>query len=326
VCFELHCGEFTATERALLEYYRHRFALPRTLAAYATLQLLPSSQKPILDIACGYGHLAHYLTRRRDPAPVIGIDFNFFQLWGAKQIVAPDAEYACVDVNGALPFIDDAFSSSFCSDAFQFLREKKNLIAELERCAPGKPLILTRVGNRTARPNTGDELSAEEYCDLLGRQTTRAFGEHELIRHYLARRNPLAAPQTLPTALNWDKWLTFVINPSSIQQGEIDQDELWPHAVGELVLNPIFRRQEISPDTWRLVFEFPTIWFAYQNSEKHGYHGNRIECSKELVQTANERRHDPEIHRLLDQFVLLGLPDRYLNAQISPTARRGTGS
>jgi len=70
--FQFYFGEVTAVDRSLLSYYRNRFVLPRTLAALSLLRLVPRSDKPVLDLACGFGPFAHYLTNRRIPAAVIG--------------------------------------------------------------------------------------------------------------------------------------------------------------------------------------------------------------------------------------------------------------
>lgn len=41
----------------LFSYSFYRFSQPRHLAALALISLLPAREKPLLDLACGFGHL-----------------------------------------------------------------------------------------------------------------------------------------------------------------------------------------------------------------------------------------------------------------------------
>ncbi len=313
--FEFYFSGPTASDPNHLPYYRNRLVLPRTLAAFSLLRLLPSADKPVLDIACGYGPFAHYLTKRRNSVPVIGFDFNFYLVWGQKHWIAPEAAFICADGNKRLPFADGTFSAVFCSDAFMYLKDKPGLLAELDRCAPGRPVILSRVGNKTASPREvrGDSHSAEGYVEVLASGQPRIFSEYALVRDYLARRNPLAAHPTDPADLRWDKWLHFVLNGDALRHA--DPAPEWPHHVGKLSFNPLFDRTDIKGGRVRLDFRFPTTWFAYQNGDMYGYHGDLIECSADVVERARSGVVDPEVQNLLARFVIIGLPERYLRAQ-----------
>ncbi len=315
--FEFYFGGPTASDPNHLPYYLNRVVLPRTLAAFSLLRLLPAAGKPTLDLACGYGPFAHYLTKRRNSTPVIGMDFNFYLVWGQKHWIAPDAAFVCADANKRLPFADDSFASVACSDAFMYLKNKPGVLAEFERCAPGKPVILARVSNKTASPREimADSHSAEEYMQLLASGQPRIFGEYALVRHYLARRNPLASEPTDASDLRWDKWLGFVLNGRSLQEVAVDPALEWPHQVGKPCFNPIFEREVAAGGKYRLDLKFPTIWFAYQNGDMYGYHGDLVECSADVLERARAGRIDPEVQSLLERFVIIGLPERYLKVQ-----------
>lgn len=314
--FEFYFGGATASDPGHLPYYRNRIVLPRTLAAFSLLRLLPAAGKPILDLACGYGPFAHYLTKRRNSTPVIGMDFNFYLVWGQKHWIAPDAAFVCADGNQRLPFADASFSGIFCSDAFMYLKDKPGVLAEFDRLAPDQPVILSRVGNQTASPREmlGDSHSAEGYLQLFASGKPRVFSEYALVRHYLARRNPLSAEPTDPRDLRWDKWLHFVLKGESLRQAVLDPALEWPHRVGKLSFSPLFDRRTVR-GKYRFEFRFPTTWFAYQNGDMYGYHGDQIECSADVAQRARAGSVDPEVQNLLERFVLIGLPERYLKAQ-----------
>jgi hypothetical protein len=180
------------------------------------------------------------------------------------------------------------------------------------------------VSNRTAFPRDGDALDPEGYLDLLHAGQPRAFSEYALVRDYLAQRNPLAAEPAAPGDLHWDKWLTFVMNGNSLRDVRVDAAEEWPHATGELTFNPIYERTPLASGRVRCRLEFPTVWFAYQNGDMYAYHADPVECSPEIVERARSNRADPEVQQLLKQFILIGLPSRYLRSQLQQAPVAGS--
>lgn len=314
--FEFFFGEHAATDTPLLEVYRNRFVLPRTLAALSLLRLIPPSDRPILDLACGFGPFGHYLTNRPKPTPVIGLDFNFYLVWGQKHWISPGGTFLCADATVRLPFADDAFSGVLCSDAFVYFRNKDDVLTELMRCAPTRPLILTRVGNKISPHEAEAALCPEEYMELFPSGKPRAFSEYALVRHYLARTNPLTSEPTDPADLHWDKWLTFVLNSTGLIDPSGEPAEEWPHAVGDLALNPLFHRRALPGGRVKLSFQFPSTWFAYQNGDMYGYHGDRLECDPDVLAEARSRPDHPRVKELVDRFILVGLPKQYLKAQL----------
>src|SRR5439155_24169634 len=93
-----------ARRSELYHHFRHRFAQPRHLTSLALASLLPRDARPVLDLACGFGHTLHYWTARHPGSSFIGLDRNFFELYVARRWIAPGAEYVCTDADGALPF------------------------------------------------------------------------------------------------------------------------------------------------------------------------------------------------------------------------------
>ena len=94
----------------------------------------------------------------------------------------------------------------------------------------------------------------------------------------------------------------------------------WPHAVGPLQLNPIYKieKRRENGDA-ELRFQFPSDWYKIEN---HGYLDYAPElCSvsgevmRALQQGADiDQLAHPEVAELISKFVLLGMPARYLSA------------
>ena len=291
-------------------YFLLRFGQPRHLAALALLAALPQSDKPVLDIACGLGHVEHYLLSRRNSVPAIGTDMNFFHVWIARHWIAPAGHFVCANAEDGLPFVNDAFSAIVCSDAYHYISNRRALQKEIDRCAPGKPVLLTRVGNATVAPNEGHESSLDEYLQEFEAPEVRSFSEQRLMRLYLQAINPFSEQMEEARTLRESKWFSFAWNVPRPSTPTAWADGEWPHAVGTLGLNPIYR-QATNGNELQLRFDFRTPWYAYENHEMLSYHPMTATVKRSLADTRSAVREDPHIASLIASFVLVGLPERF---------------
>jgi hypothetical protein len=134
------------------DYFVFRFSQPRHLTALAFASLIRQPKKPVLDLACGFGHVTRHLLPRAKDQLVIGVDHNFFGLYIAKNWIASEAKYVCVDADASLPFRDGAFSTAFCSDAFETFEHKVTCIRELKRLTQDDGhIMLIGVRNRLVK-------------------------------------------------------------------------------------------------------------------------------------------------------------------------------
>jgi SAM-dependent methyltransferase/uncharacterized protein YbaR (Trm112 family) len=298
----------------LAEYFLNRFVMPRYLSAMSLVQRLEASDKPVLDIACGYGHFEHYLTQRSRPTPAIGIDFNFYQVWGARRWVAPQAWFACCDASLPLPLKSGSCSGAICSDAFMLLPGKPQLVAEVERVAPERPAIYARVGNKGVNPPnppSGGEMTPEEYWDLFGRAQTRYFADDGLWKDYLMRRNPLEREPARLEDLRWEKYLSYVRHPQALSpQGEAEG--IWCHGVGKLTLNPVLRIAADVPDAIETEFMYRTVWGAYEDADMMSYTDRWAKIGKDRLGEALADPHGAAASELLARFALIGVPQAYV--------------
>jgi SAM-dependent methyltransferase/uncharacterized protein YbaR (Trm112 family) len=252
-------------------YFFFRFGQPRHLAALALLSVLPSRDKPVLDLACGYGHLLHYLTEGPARHPAIGLDQNFHQLWVAKHYVAPAAAYVCADAERPLPLRDAALSAVVCADAFHHFADKTYCLTEMRRGAAGGTVVLTGTGNRLVAPAEGQECTPEEYAGLLAPWPHCIRGERELLAAYLRKDGPdLAGPAIRPDAAQ-SKWLYAVASEDETLLRNHPPMADWPHAAGMPGLNPIYEVRHRADHT-ALTFRFPSPWYAFENDTMQAYH------------------------------------------------------
>ena len=189
---ELYYGHYSRSEMA--NYFKFRFGQPRHLAALGMASLLKRRPGPLLDLACGAGHLTHFLAAGEagsDARPVIGVDRDFFRLYLAQNFICPSADFVCAWADRPLPFPDRAFAGAFCSDAFHIFVDKAGSLRELARVTADDALIvISRAANRDLKPHEGYELTPDGYAKLCQAFQHVILGENELLKSYLQGQSP----------------------------------------------------------------------------------------------------------------------------------------
>jgi SAM-dependent methyltransferase/uncharacterized protein YbaR (Trm112 family) len=307
--FELGYLRSRNVNRELYPYFLLRFGQPRYLASLSLATLLPTDGRPVLDLACGFGHIMHHLSSRTNPVPMVGVDRNFFQLWVARRWIAPNAEYVCADATQPLPFTDDAFGAAVCTDAFHLFPSQRACLAELRRC--GGFVVIDRVGNGLLEPHDVEsELYPAGYVDLLDGAPFRMIGQRQLVAGYLAGRGPALAEQRPIEEFAEEKWLSIVIDPTERSFTDHADFPSVPHGEGRLGVNPIYRIERDAQDV-RLLFEFPSTWYAFENADMLAYHSAGIRLTSQEFAAARAGKRGARTDELVKRFVLIGMPERY---------------
>lgn len=318
---DFYYRRFSGTES--FNYFAYRFGQPRHLAGLGLASLLDDASGPVLDLACGVGHVTHYLSEANPARKTIGSDRDFFRLWVANRYVAPRALYVCCPADRPLPFPRASLDGIFCSDAFHYFLERAATVREGARLlGPKGALILARFGNVTVQPNEGYELTLAGYAALLADMPHVFAGESELVRAYAARQSPELTRPTPPAELENEKWLSVVAsqNPDFFRPSE--RFARWPHALGRLQQNPIYVESAGSTrDELALELRFPSEWYAFENQAYLSYAPKTSTLPRAALA-------DPEAHadidRYISSFVMIGMPEAYLESKHERASRRGS--
>jgi hypothetical protein len=130
------------------------------------------------------------------------------------------------------------------------------------------------------------------------------------LRLYLQAINPFSEQMEEARTLRESKWFSFAWNVPRPSTPTAWADGEWPHAVGTLGLNPIYREITVGNEI-QLRFDFRTPWYAYENHEMLSYHPRTVTLDRALLATLTTSRDDPAVASLVASFVLVGLPDRF---------------
>jgi SAM-dependent methyltransferase len=309
--FDLSYLQSRNVDRELHPYFLNRFGQPRYLSSLSLTSILDEDPLPLLDLACGFGHVMHHLATRSRPLRSVGVDRNFFQLWVARRFIVPGGYYVCADITRPLPFADNSFCASLCTDAFHLLDNQQACLDEMSRCARNGTAVIDRVGNQTLEPHDGErELGPEGYIGLAGDAEWRMIGQTELVQGYLRWQRPQLAEQRKADQFSDEKWLSLIISDNTALFQDYGRFERQPHSEGPVGLNPIYRAKS-SVDGVRLIFDFPSTWYAFENAESMSYHTTGILLGPDEFEAARSGRRTARTDDLLRQYVLLGMPERY---------------
>ena len=306
--------DFYFKQRENYNYFYFRFGQPRHLVGLSFASLIGPSECPILDLACGMGHLTQSLVARANGQPVIGVDQAFFGLYIAKHWIAPEAEYVCCTVDNSLPFADTTFSVAFCSDAFHYLINKTASIRELMRLTrPDGLILLVWVHNALARcPYDGWPLPPQGYDELLADIPHRLVADSDVLTRYRQKQGPALAAAVDASHLAQAPLLSLVASHRQATFQDYGAFDDWPHAKGHIGLNPLYAVEgQDKLGTIHLRRRFPSVFYEEDHAECKDYLPETAEVPLDSWMSVLEGRRTPEMEPLIERCVLLGMPERY---------------
>ncbi|MGH8920557.1 MAG: class I SAM-dependent methyltransferase, partial [Actinomycetes bacterium] len=177
-------------------YFLHRWCDPSWLATLALTAAHPPGERPVVDLACGAGHLLRHLALH-GTRTLIGVDVVFAKLWLARRfVVPPDALIAlvCADLMSSWPLPEPTQPRYVaCHDALYFFDGKQAFVAAARAHAgPGGAVLLGHCYNALHPAGRGGlPLDPPGWAALL--PGAHCYAEEELTSSTLDGRMPRPA-------------------------------------------------------------------------------------------------------------------------------------
>jgi ubiquinone/menaquinone biosynthesis C-methylase UbiE len=305
---------FNEDQKNAFDYFKFRFGQPRALVSLSLASTIPFSYKPVLDLGCGFGHIACGVSDLVGRA-VIGVDSSFYPLFIAKRYIAPSAEFVCCDANVNLPFSDDTFSATISTNTIHFIRNKLTCIREVKRITEKTGPILLASIRHALMPHKGHAFTPAPagYQELFSDIPYCMKTDRAILQSYLNNTGPQLKKSDGLAILEQSPLISVV----ACHEKEIFKDHgafsEWPHAVGNLGINPLYDVAQASGDgPIRLVRHYPSDFYHEENAESDLYLPEYIEAGPSVFQDLERRNITPDIKKLIEQFVVLGIPKRYV--------------
>jgi len=171
------------------DYFLHRDHDPSGLAVLALTAAHPPAGRPVLDLACGAGHLLRRLAQHHEQN-LTGVDVVFSKLWLARRFVVPaHVALVCADLAHPwpVPRAGDAYVA--VHDILYFLDDPAAVLATAAQHAGERGAVVAAHCHNTGQP--GHPRPPEAWAALLPGALT--YGEEELTSAALERRPPRSA-------------------------------------------------------------------------------------------------------------------------------------
>jgi SAM-dependent methyltransferase len=316
--FDFYFRQPGAGRADAFDYFAYRFGQPRHLATLALAALIREPKGPVLDLACGFGHIMHTLIRRAGGQFVVGVDRSFFVLYAAKTWLAPEGSYVCCDADRALPFADGTFAAAVCADAFHDFAYKTTCIRELRRVVgTGGVIMLAGLRNRHLHPShKGHCLPPEGYQGLLAGVPGRLVSQRAILDRYLAGEGPPLGRSADLSTLGREPWFSAVLSDRESLFQDHGPLGAWPHAEGRLRLNPLYVEEgRAGEETARFRLTFPSAEFERDHPEIKEYLPETVGIGAETLQALSRGERTREVEALIRACVVVGVPERYASPQ-----------
>ena len=297
-------------------YFVHRFANPTYLVGQAILRAVGGDRRCFtrraIDLAGGSGHLTRALCEIAGGAEVFLAETNFWKLWIARRITAPECVPVCCDAEAPLPFKRGGFSLALCSDAFHYIWSKRQFACEMMRMTGDDGVIVVNHAHNALRENysAGLPLAPQWWRNLLADYGARAFKESEVLDSVVEHRSVDLSRDYSDEELAGEKALFLI---ATRLQG-IFRAYDYPGAQftsGVWRVNPLYEIER-GGDGAVLRLRFPSPSYEDEYKDCKRYLPERLELTKETIRNLEAGELDGELRELADRYVALNVPKGYL--------------
>ena len=310
----------TLTYRAAVEflchdaegtYFFYRFSDPTFLASQAIVRAVSSvtNNGRALDVCGGAGHLTRVLSNSANYDEVWLADECFWKLWLARRILAPTCVPICCDANNPLPFRENTFSLTVCSDAFHYVWSKRLLATEMLRVTDDAGVVLLPHLHNALQENfsAGMPLTPAHYRSLFAVHETRLFRERSIFSQFIQHEPIDLARQETDEDLVAEPALSLL----ATKRADVFRQFILPAPLsGPLSVNPLYALTEDEQDV-KLTLRFPSPAYAEEYAALREYLPAQLTIQAEALRQLARGELHPVHHELRQRFVLLDLPQGY---------------
>lgn len=299
-------------------YFIHRFANPTYLVAQTILRALGSDGRAfagrVVDLCGGAGHLARTLCRLAGNAAgreVVLTETNFWKLWLARRIVAPQCVPVCCDAEAPLPFKRGSFSMAFCSDAFHYVWTKRLFACEMMRLTGDEGAMVVNHAHNALCENfsAGLPLAPHWWRNLFAEAGVRMFKESEVLNRVLDHGRIDLSHDYSDQDLADEQALFFI---AARWENFFRQYDGVPAEPAETArrLNPLYE-VEADGENEILRLRFPTAQYETEFGACKRYLPEQVTLPAGTLQKMEAGQSDEVWRELAARYVLLDLPAGY---------------
>jgi len=295
-----------ATMQDAHAYFRFRLGTPRHLVVLSVLEALPEPSGLVGDFGCGAGHLTWAVARRWPSARVVAMDLDFRLLLAARLMVGPGHALVCADITRT-PVASGSFEHTISSDVLSYVEDKWSVVREMERTLSVEGVLtVTSVKDAAAEHVfAGDPISVSAWRGLVEHLEHRVLADDQILaRYHDGKGLPVDDFEPVPGA---GQNVTLV---ASRRRLDLSGDWAllgWPHARGELGLNPLYR--PAGGGTYERAL--PAGVYAKDNPALEDYLPPTVRLDAATLAAARRGERPAALDALVATTAVLAYPDAY---------------
>ena len=136
--------------------------------------------------------------------------------------------------------------------------------------------------------------------------------DEEIVFRYLQKTGPLLSKSINKNIPTNENIVSIIASRNHEIFREYDRFEQWPHSEGCLKINPLYAiKAENRSGKIELVLEFPKGIYEQENSEYKNYLPRKMIIERETLADMEKGLFTREINKLIENFVVLGMPQKY---------------
>src|SRR5687767_14420121 len=253
------------------DYFVHRFSDPTFVVSDSLLLTIGAAvlgqRGRALDACGGTGHLARTMLGL-GAGEVWLTDLEYWKLWLARRFIAPQAHVICCDANQPLPFAPKSFALAFCSDAINYVWQRRLFAQEMMRMtSPGGLTLFTHVHNALCdNPSPGMPLSPDGLQHMLEGFAPTFFSESALLESMICK-DVAALEQDHDVSSAAAMEIIITSRRDLLRSYAVPQPAV---ALGEWRVNPLYRNTQ-SGETCTLAIEWPHEFYETEFRDAKAY-------------------------------------------------------
>jgi hypothetical protein len=157
-----------------------------------------------------------------------------------------------------------------------------------------------------------DSLPPKGYRQLLADIPHCIVTDQAVVERYLRKLGPSLARSEDSDVLDQAHRVSVVASHRSDVFRDYGAFAEWPHAEGHLCVNPLYVPERPNgEENVHLRLEFPNAWYEEENSPCKAYMPQSAVISADAWNALSQRQRTLEIEKLISQFVLMELPEKF---------------
>ena len=219
------------------------------------------------------------------------------------------------DGDTSWPFVSGFFSEGYASDTLYMVANKVMCSRELQRVVDSHGcIVVAGIRNRLVEPKPSRTMPYHIYGRLFDRLPHRILANGDVLDRYTNKCGLALSRSSEKQTLHEEPWFSIVATKQEellVDRGTFAD---WPHAEGQLEINPLYKPIGDDGDGNREILyrhTFPSSWYEKEDGDCKKYEPESVAISSGMLKDLSSGKRTAEMEDLIARCVIVGIPERF---------------